>query len=215
MNRFLLLFLLPLLTFSQASFDQDLFARYESFKEETLRNRRFKHSDLQPLIEDLLEVEGFTITRLGNSIQGRDISMISVGQGDVDVLLWSQMHGDESTATMAIFDILNYLRENREILAGKFTPKAIFYLLSHKFRESDLAMCVGCIAMVDAVSSGVVYTRDPVHPEDGCLVFGNFAKSSIDQGKGRRVDRKLAAAAATCRRRVPPPKKTLHYALLQ
>jgi hypothetical protein len=57
----------------------------------------------------------------------------------------------------------------REILAGKFTPKAIFYLLSHAFRESDLAMCVGCISMVDAVSSGVVYTRDPVHPEDGCI----------------------------------------------
>ena len=107
-----------MLTFSQASFDQDLFDRYESFKEETLRNRRFKHSDLQPLIEELGEVEGFTITRLGNSIQGRGISMISVGQGDVDVLLWSQMHGDESTATMAIFDILNYLCENREILDG-------------------------------------------------------------------------------------------------
>ena len=37
----------------------------------------------------------------------------------------------------------------REILAGKFTPKAIFYLLSHAFRESDLAMCVGCISMVE------------------------------------------------------------------
>jgi pyruvate,water dikinase len=61
----------------------------------------------------------------------------------------------------------------REILAGKFTPKAIFYLLSHAFRESDLAMCVGCISMVDAVSAGAVYTRDPVHPEDGCLVINS------------------------------------------
>jgi pyruvate,water dikinase len=62
----------------------------------------------------------------------------------------------------------------REILAGKFTPKAIFYLLSHAFRESDLAMCVGCISMVDASSSGAVYTRDPVHPEDGCLVVNSI-----------------------------------------
>jgi len=61
----------------------------------------------------------------------------------------------------------------REILAGKFTPKAIFYLLSHAFRESDLAMCVGCVSMVNAVSSGVVYTRDPVHPADGCLVVNS------------------------------------------
>jgi pyruvate,water dikinase len=61
----------------------------------------------------------------------------------------------------------------REIIAGKFTPKAIFYLLSHAFRESDLAMCVGCVSMVDAVSSGVVYTRDPVHPADRCLVVNS------------------------------------------
>jgi pyruvate,water dikinase len=61
----------------------------------------------------------------------------------------------------------------REILAGKFTPKAIFYLLSHAFRESDLAMCVGCISMVDAASSGVVYTCDPVHPEKGNIVINS------------------------------------------
>jgi pyruvate,water dikinase len=59
----------------------------------------------------------------------------------------------------------------REVLAGKFTPKAIFYLLSHAFRESDLAMCVGCVSMINAVSSGVVYTRDPVRPADKCLVI--------------------------------------------
>jgi pyruvate,water dikinase len=61
----------------------------------------------------------------------------------------------------------------REILAGKFTAKAIFYLLSHSFRESDLAMCVGCLSMIDATSSGVVYTLDPVHPRDGCLVINS------------------------------------------
>jgi pyruvate,water dikinase len=34
-------------------------------------------------------------------------------------------------------------------------------------------MCVGCISMVDAVSSGVVYTRDPVWPGDGCMVVNS------------------------------------------
>jgi hypothetical protein len=118
MNRCLLLFLLPLMTFSQFSFEQDLFQNYETFKEERLLNRRFKHSDLQPLIKQLGEVSGFTVTSLGNSIQGRNISMISAGRGEFDVLLWSQMHGDESTATMAVFDILNYLKQNAQILDG-------------------------------------------------------------------------------------------------
>ena len=118
MNRFLLCLLLPLFAFGQDGFDDQLFKDYERFKEETITNRRFKHKDIQPLIEALEEQEGFTVTNLGVSIQGRRISMISVGQGDTDVLLWSQMHGDEPTATMAIFDIVNYLKENKEILKG-------------------------------------------------------------------------------------------------
>ncbi len=118
MRNYLLLLFLPLLTFAQGSFEQSLFERYESFKEASLVDRRFKHSDLQPLLDQLGEEPGFTLTPLGVSIQGRSIKMLSVGQGETDVLLWSQMHGDESTATMALFDIFNYLKENEELLSG-------------------------------------------------------------------------------------------------
>jgi pyruvate,water dikinase len=52
----------------------------------------------------------------------------------------------------------------REVLAGKFSPHAIYYLLSHELREADLPMGVACLAMVDAAASGVVYSRDPLHP---------------------------------------------------
>ena len=117
MTKYLLL-LLPLLSMGQENFDQLLFEQYEDFRESAIENRRFKHQDIQPLLEDLKNEDGFTITNLGNSIQGRSISMVSTGSGDVDVLLWSQMHGDESTATMAMFDIFNYLKENKEILQG-------------------------------------------------------------------------------------------------
>lgn len=53
----------------------------------------------------------------------------------------------------------------RQVLAGKFSPQAIYYLLSHDLKESDLAMGVACVSMVDAVASGVVYTRDPVRSD--------------------------------------------------
>ncbi len=118
MNKYLLLLLLPLLSISQQNFDQALFEQYDRYREPSLETRRFKHQDLQPLIDSLGKEDGFKVTPLGNSIQGRRISMISVGSGDVDVLLWSQMHGDESTATMALFDIFNYLKENKEIVSG-------------------------------------------------------------------------------------------------
>ena len=51
----------------------------------------------------------FTVKSVGTSIEGRDLSLISIGKGDTDVFLWSQMHGNEPTATQAIFDILNFL----------------------------------------------------------------------------------------------------------
>ncbi len=117
MHKLILLFFIPLLSFSQQKPVSDiLFANYDAYKEASLENRRFKHDYIQPLIEKLKSDNNFTIRVLGQSIEGRNISMISIGQGKINVLLWSQMHGDESTATMALFDIFNYLKENKEIL---------------------------------------------------------------------------------------------------
>jgi pyruvate,water dikinase len=62
----------------------------------------------------------------------------------------------------------------REVLAGKFTPKALYYMLSHAFRETDLPMSVGCLAMIDARASGVVYTRDPLNPDDDSLLVNSI-----------------------------------------
>jgi pyruvate,water dikinase len=58
----------------------------------------------------------------------------------------------------------------RQVLAGKFSPRAIYYLLSHELRETDMAMGVACVAMVDAVASGVVYTRDPLRPDEPAVL---------------------------------------------
>lgn len=112
------IFLLFLSTFSYAQKDISLglFNHYEQFQEKSLTNRRFKHADLKPLLENIAKEPGFSVNKLGNSIEERSISMVSAGTGKTKVLLWSQMHGDESTATMAIFDILNYLKTNRSLL---------------------------------------------------------------------------------------------------
>lgn len=58
----------------------------------------------------------------------------------------------------------------RDVVASKFSPKAIYYFLGHELTESELAMGVGCMTMVEAVASGVTYSRDPVSPEDDCVV---------------------------------------------
>lgn len=45
----------------------------------------------------------------GRSFEGRPIYSVSAGSGPTRVLLWSQMHGDESTATRALGDVFSYL----------------------------------------------------------------------------------------------------------
>ncbi len=94
---------------------QQLYEAYEQYKEPTINARRFKHSDLEPLILRLRQSPGFTVTPLGESIEGRIIYDVAWGQGETQVLLWSQMHGDEPTATMAGLDIFNFLQDNEAL----------------------------------------------------------------------------------------------------
>jgi hypothetical protein len=54
----------------------------------------------------------FIFERVGASLEGRSINMIT-GTGPFRVLLWSQMHGDEPTATAALFDVFDYLQRHR------------------------------------------------------------------------------------------------------
>lgn len=117
MTKYLLLLLLPFIGYSQKqTFDQQLFASYDDYREVTIDKRRIKHQDIQPLIDSLKTLQAFDITKLGESIQGRSISMISIGEGETDILLWSQMHGDEPTATAAIFDMINYFKIDKTLL---------------------------------------------------------------------------------------------------
>ncbi|MCE7061908.1 M14 family zinc carboxypeptidase [Dyadobacter sp. CY343] len=88
---------------------QKLFKAHSTFKEATLTQRRFKQKDILPLISKRLGNPMYTIEKVGESFEGRTIQMLKVGTGKKKVLLWTQMHGDEPTATMASFDMFNFL----------------------------------------------------------------------------------------------------------
>lgn len=90
----------------------DLYHSYENLKEKSLTNRRFKHSDIVPLIERLKNNKIFKVDKVGKSVEGRDIYLISMGSGKTKVFLWSQMHGDEPTATAALFDMFNLFNDD-------------------------------------------------------------------------------------------------------
>ncbi|MGZ3457214.1 MAG: M14 family metallopeptidase [Archangium sp.] len=58
--------------------------------------------------------ELFQVEEVGRSVEGRSLHLVRVGQGPRHLLLWSQMHGDEPTATTALFDLFEYVRRHRE-----------------------------------------------------------------------------------------------------
>jgi Zinc carboxypeptidase len=75
-----------------------------------------RHADVIAALErlrqgapDLIRTEP-----IGQSVEGRSINHVSLGRGAFKVLLWSQMHGDEPTATVALLDVLDYVRRHRD-----------------------------------------------------------------------------------------------------
>lgn len=52
------------------------------------------------------------VETIGHSTQGREIRLMSIGRGASSILLWSQMHGDEPTATPALLDLADFLARN-------------------------------------------------------------------------------------------------------
>ena len=74
-----------------------------------ITERRFTHQHYWGTLLPAFSRSGMRLREIGRSMQGRELYAVTFGRGPVTVLLWSQMHGNESTATMALADILNWM----------------------------------------------------------------------------------------------------------
>jgi len=93
-----------------------LYEAHTQYKEGSLNHRRFKHKDILPLIEQF-KGKAATVSILGYSIEDRSINEVRIGSGSKNIMLWTQMHGDEPTSTMAVFDMLHFLLAKDEVLS--------------------------------------------------------------------------------------------------
>lgn len=84
-------------------------AAFDQYRETALFHRRFKHSDVDSLIQNHRKKGALDVELIGKSVEQRAIYKLHYGSGKKVVMLWSQMHGDEPTATMALFDLFNFL----------------------------------------------------------------------------------------------------------
>jgi len=88
---------------------------YTQYREPGLGFLHIAYKDILPAIEHLKKDNALSFVQAGLSIEGRPINHITIGNGSTAILLWSQMHGNESTATKALFDILNFLTSDDEL----------------------------------------------------------------------------------------------------
>jgi hypothetical protein len=104
------LFILFLMTTAHAQTTaRRLHDAHDTYKQTRFTHRRFKHQDIVPILDSLRGQGTLDVTEVGQSLEKRAIYQVKAGTGENKVLLWSQMHGDEATATMALFDIFNFL----------------------------------------------------------------------------------------------------------
>jgi len=84
----------------------DILNWHSKYKESTLVGRRIIFDMIAPILKNLSN--SFHIDQIGESFHKIPIFKVSIGVGKTKVLLWSQMHGNESTGTKAMFDLFQF-----------------------------------------------------------------------------------------------------------
>jgi len=105
-----------------------------------LKGRYITLSDIEPLL--LKNNSDNQVQIIGKSVLGKPIYKYELGTGKTKVLLWSQMHGNESTTTKALFDFLNLLNSNSDLAKNLL---------------SEFSFC--CLPMLNP-DGALLYTRE-------------------------------------------------------
>lgn len=108
---------------------RELFDTYETFKFSSIISNRFTQAEMLNWIKTFEDSKLFEKEEQGRSAEGRIINLYKIGDGPTNILIWSQMHGDESTATMALLDIFAFMTKNPEHTITKNIKKELRLLI--------------------------------------------------------------------------------------
>jgi hypothetical protein len=89
---------------------ESIFGQYQVSQ---LSGRYITLTDIEPLLQQWNNQGQLQV--LGQSVQGRPVYSYTIGAGKIRILMWSQMHGNESTTTKSLFDFLNLLHSGSEL----------------------------------------------------------------------------------------------------
>jgi hypothetical protein len=82
---------------------------HTKYKEHSLFGRYITLNDIEPLLSK------YKTIIIGKSVLGKPIYKYEIGSGKTRIFMWSQMHGNESTTTKALFDFFNLIHSDNQI----------------------------------------------------------------------------------------------------
>lgn len=165
-----------------------LLALAKRYHLDAITSRRFTHDEFWRAVAPSLASSALHTEQVGKSMQGRSIQTVTFGHGPTTVLLWSQMHGDESTATMSLADIFGFLADSaandlRDLLSSKLTITFVPMLNpdgAEVFRRENAAgVDINRDAARLATPEGRILKalRDKLHPDFGFNLHDQNART--------------------------------------
>ena len=109
---------------------------------------------------------------LSDQISSHYAALEAKTRKNIRIAMRSSAVGEDTEASFAgqYITELNVTRENiihayKSVVASKYSARAILYRLRYGLDDRETPMCVAGIVMIDAKSSGVLYTVDSSRPE--------------------------------------------------
>ena len=157
---------------------RELFNSYDFYKLNGIISSRFTQAEMLQWLYPFKDQHLFVQSVLGTSAKGREIALYRIGNGSTKVMLWSQMHGDEPTATMALMDIFNFFAKNSEHIVTKTICEKLTLLVipmlnpdgaEHFTRRTAqmIDMNRDALALATPEAKILKNTRDTYQPEYG------------------------------------------------
>lgn len=104
-----------------------LYNWFVNYKESLLTGRYINLDNITPLLNELSSI--LLVKQIGVSENNEPIHLIKLGTGTKKLLLWSQMHGNESTTTKAVFDFINLLKDPKNDIANTILKQCTLYIV--------------------------------------------------------------------------------------
>ncbi|HSE27256.1 MAG TPA: M14 family zinc carboxypeptidase [Gemmatimonadales bacterium] len=206
-----------------AAQDDPLLALAARHRVEAIASKRFLPEHFWGAVAPALGTPAFRVEEVGRSGEGRPIRTVTFGRGPTRLLLWSQMHGDESSATMALADILGWMADSapdprRDRIAARLTVVMLPMLnpdgAARFRRENAWGIDVNRDArrLVTPEAQTLERVRDAVEPHFAFNLHDQSGRSRVGRNGMQAAFALLAPAADSSRAWTPTRQRARRLA---